>query len=109
MARLMVALAILSLSLLTVACVPQRACTMEAMVCPDGSNVGRSGPDCAFAPCPDVQRCSGAEGAPACPEGYGCYAFEGEEPSCYAGDPCVRCGGEDCRVMESYPAQVACG
>jgi len=28
------------------------ACTMEAKLCPDGSAVGRSGPDCKFAPCP---------------------------------------------------------
>jgi len=28
------------------------ACTQEAKICPDGSSVGRSGPDCAFAPCP---------------------------------------------------------
>ncbi|MCX6793157.1 MAG: hypothetical protein NTY12_03965 [Candidatus Falkowbacteria bacterium] len=28
------------------------ACTMEAKLCPDGSSVGRSGPDCAFAQCP---------------------------------------------------------
>ena len=27
------------------------ACTMDAMLCPDGSAVGRTGPDCAFAPC----------------------------------------------------------
>lgn len=30
------------------------ACTMEAMQCPDGSYVSRSGPDCAFATCPIV-------------------------------------------------------
>lgn len=30
------------------------ACSMEAKVCPDGSAVGRSGPKCEFAPCPDV-------------------------------------------------------
>ena len=30
----------------------QQACTMEAMVCPDGSAVGRTGPNCTFAPCP---------------------------------------------------------
>lgn len=30
------------------------ACTMEAKLCPDGSSVGRSGPDCAFAPCPEA-------------------------------------------------------
>lgn len=28
------------------------ACTMEAMVCPDGSSVGRVGPNCDFAACP---------------------------------------------------------
>ena len=30
-----------------------RACTMEAKICPDGSSVGRTGPDCEFASCPD--------------------------------------------------------
>lgn len=29
-----------------------RACTMEAKLCPDGSSVGRIGPNCEFAPCP---------------------------------------------------------
>jgi hypothetical protein len=29
------------------------ACTMEAKLCPDGSAVGRSGPNCEFAPCPN--------------------------------------------------------
>ncbi|MEK6840071.1 MAG: hypothetical protein AABX72_03950 [Nanoarchaeota archaeon] len=28
------------------------ACTMDAKECPDGSAVGRIGPDCQFAPCP---------------------------------------------------------
>lgn len=28
------------------------ACTEEAKVCPDGSAVGREGPDCEFAACP---------------------------------------------------------
>ncbi len=28
------------------------ACTMEAKLCPDGSAVGRSGPNCEFAACP---------------------------------------------------------
>lgn len=28
------------------------ACTMDAMLCPDGSSVGREGPDCEFAACP---------------------------------------------------------
>lgn len=29
-------------------------CTMDAMICPDGTSVGRTGPDCEFAPCPDT-------------------------------------------------------
>ena len=29
------------------------ACTMEAKLCPDGSYVSRSGPNCEFAPCPE--------------------------------------------------------
>lgn len=41
--------------------VPQAAqadsvmCTMDAKLCPDGSAVGRSGPNCEFAPCPDEE------------------------------------------------------
>lgn len=31
----------------------QVACTTEAKICPDGSAVGRIGPNCEFAPCPD--------------------------------------------------------
>lgn len=31
---------------------PTRACTEEAMICWDGSAVGRTGPNCEFAPCP---------------------------------------------------------
>lgn len=30
----------------------QKACTLEAKVCPNGSSVGRTGPNCEFAPCP---------------------------------------------------------
>jgi len=31
-----------------------KACTMEAKLCPDGSAVGRTGPNCEFAECPAV-------------------------------------------------------
>ena len=31
----------------------ERVCTAEAKLCPDGSSVGRVGPNCEFAPCPD--------------------------------------------------------
>lgn len=29
-----------------------KACTQEAKLCPDGSSVGRTGPNCEFTPCP---------------------------------------------------------
>lgn len=31
-----------------------QACTMEAKICPDGTAVGRTGPNCEFAACPDA-------------------------------------------------------
>lgn len=31
---------------------PITQCTQEAKICPDGSGVGRTGPNCEFAPCP---------------------------------------------------------
>ncbi len=30
-----------------------QACTLEAKICPDGSAVGRTGPNCEFAACPE--------------------------------------------------------
>ncbi len=30
-----------------------RVCTQEVKICPDGSAVGKVGPNCEFAPCPD--------------------------------------------------------
>jgi len=32
------------------------ACTEEARICPDGSAVGRIGPNCEFAQCPDMKK-----------------------------------------------------
>lgn len=32
----------------------QKACTLEAKICPDGSSVGRTGSNCEFAPCPQI-------------------------------------------------------
>ncbi len=32
----------------------RKACTMEAKLCPDGSAVGRTGPNYEFAPCPET-------------------------------------------------------
>lgn len=38
-----------------------KACTKEAKLCPDGSAVGRTGPDCEFAPCPEPDDISSVE------------------------------------------------
>lgn len=32
-----------------------KACTLEAKLCPDGSAVGRTGPNCEFAACPSKE------------------------------------------------------
>ncbi len=55
----------LALGGLAAACTPKKqttspeqagpvACTKDAMVCPDGSAVGRTGANCEFAPCPEA-------------------------------------------------------
>jgi hypothetical protein len=41
------------------------ACTMEAMICPDGSAVSRTGPECSFPACPSAR----AVGLPAGDDG----------------------------------------
>ena len=33
--------------------IKNKGCTMEAKVCPDGTSVGRTGPNCEFSPCPE--------------------------------------------------------
>ena len=57
---------------------PPTACTMEAKLCPDGSSVGRTLPNCEFAPCPAPSptttlgdECSGPDDA-SCPKGTRC-------------------------------------
>jgi hypothetical protein len=37
------------------------ACTMEAKLCPDGSSVGRSGPNCEFSACPGASTATSSE------------------------------------------------
>lgn len=46
-------------------------CTAEAKICPDGSAVGRSGPNCEFAACPGTNQPPAAcsEEAKICPDG----------------------------------------
>lgn len=40
------------------------ACTMEAKLCPDGSYVGRQGPNCEFAACPGEETTSSTDSLP---------------------------------------------
>src|SRR5688572_16856463 len=47
---------------------PGPICTREAKVCPDGTEVGRTGPDCAFPPCPN-EGAGGPSPDPAPPSG----------------------------------------
>lgn len=53
----------------------ETACTMDAMICPDGTSVGRVGPDCEFEKCPDLPVDDGTlvkgctEEAKICPDG----------------------------------------
>lgn len=42
-----------------------KACTEEAKICPDGSSVGRTGPDCEFAACPEGEPAKSDGDAPA--------------------------------------------
>ncbi|HYE22877.1 MAG TPA: hypothetical protein VEA92_00250 [Candidatus Paceibacterota bacterium] len=64
----------------------ETACTMEAKLCPDGQSVGRTGPTCAFAPCPlpNVEL-SSIGIAFAIPEGYAQnHAAPGGDPTLIA-------------------------
>ncbi len=45
------------------------ACTEEAKVCPDGSAVGRVGPNCEFAPCPGEEQVFCTQDVKECPDG----------------------------------------
>jgi hypothetical protein len=65
------------------------ACTMEAKLCPDGSAVGRTGPDCEFAECPAPISQSECRTDRDCASGYECI-----DPS-----PVIR---------EGYPSDLRC-
>lgn len=56
--RRTIIIAILTFSLFLTACIIQTpvACTTDAKICPDGSSVGRTSPDCEFEKCPNSDR-----------------------------------------------------
>ena len=85
-------------------------CTAEARICPDGSTVGRSGPQCSFGECPALVDC---EFHGDCPQGFECLKVnETEPPYCYKGDydlHCVdQCGFPSCDVIDSDPKRISC-
>lgn len=84
------------------------ACTQEAKLCPDGSAVGRTGPNCEFAPCPTTYPpaneclkdtdCHSSQ--------YVCQEIQGYGTACPSTDPtCVpthtTTAGE-CKIKEGY-------
>lgn len=48
---------------------PVRGCTKELKICPDGTGVGRSGPNCEFAACPSAGMVACTMEAMLCPDG----------------------------------------
>ncbi len=70
-------------------------CTMDAKICPDGSSVGRTGPNCEFAPCP--------QGLPSVP------AAPGSAPT---GEPSAgcknECGNGTCQEMVCQAVGCPC-
>ncbi len=67
------------------------ACTQEAKLCPDGSYVGRTGPNCEFAACPGATSTpgtTGTGGAPVVGVGEHCGGFIQNAPVCAAGLHC---------------------
>ena len=71
---------------------PMKACQMDAKLCPDGSSVGRSGPNCEFAECP-----GGATATPIPPAGSG-------TPTACANE----CGNGSCQEMVCQAVGCPC-
>ena len=89
---------------------PGKACTEEAKLCPDGSAVGRTGPNCEFSACPDVPPVTGGGKCfvGGC-SGQVCSDQEGmastceykEEYACYKTATCERQTGGACGWTET--------
>jgi hypothetical protein len=78
--------------------IPQpAACTNEAMVCPDGTAVGRVGANCDFAPCPNCD----------CPSGY-VQSGSTCNPECYYSDPQCLQPSIQCRQTNSCLSDADC-
>ena len=66
-----------------------RACTEEAKICPDGSAVGRTGPNCEFALCPENKLVGGDK------DEHGCIGSAGYS-WCEIKQKCLRVWEEKC-------------
>ena len=64
------------------------ACTMEAKICPDGTAVGRTGPNCEFAECPQSQATSTSGGVTVVGPGEHCGGNIRFAPVCASGYHC---------------------
>lgn len=81
------------------------ACTMEAKQCPDGSYVGRTGPNCEFTACPTPAPAPTPAPTPS-PAGRAC--IDSSDTSCGSGYQCIQdCGPPVVRV-DSLPPPFHC-
>lgn len=76
------------------------ACTDDAKQCPDGSAVGRVGPNCEFAPCPGEEKVGCTLEAKLCPDGsaVGRVGPNCEFAPCPGEEPAVDDAQDACRV-----------
>jgi len=74
------------------------ACTEEAKICPDGSVVGRTGPNCEFAPCPQLV---GNDS-----DAHGCKASAGYS-WCETLQTCVRLWETPCQLTITDALDIA--
>ena len=68
------------------------ACTEEAKMCPDGSSVGRTGPNCEFEECPPVGAGASCGVGGACPSGYECVDTNPVSREGYENFRCLQVG-----------------
>lgn len=85
------------------------ACTEEAKLCPDGSAVGRTGPDCEFAPCPETEEQEPEETKAECSINTDCVpAACCHAKECVPRSQAPNCKGMMC-TMECAPGTIDCG
>ena len=82
----------------------QVSCTMEAKLCPDGSYVGRVGPSCEFAACPESAENGLILGGDK--DAHGCIGSAGYS-WCEAKQKCLRIFEEDCLAEEKIKSLLA--